>query len=72
MVKLSVPPTAQPLAVKSNKPCGNTMPGPGVVGGTGSAPGGAAMNCGEKRAQDDPPPVKQALTLPLPVAEGAV
>ena len=45
MVKLSVLPAVQVVVEKSNKPCGNTMPGLGGVGGTGDAPGGAAMNC---------------------------
>ena len=48
------------------------MPSPGVVGGIGGAPGGGPINCGAEKLQVAPPPVKQAVIVPLPVAEGAL
>jgi hypothetical protein len=35
-------------------------------------PGGAAMNCAVAYAHVGPPPVKAAVMMPLPVADGAV
>jgi hypothetical protein len=51
-------------------PCGKLVPGAGDVGGTGGDPGGAPMNCGELNLHPAPPPVKLAVIVPLPVAEG--
>src|SRR5690606_26918698 len=41
-----------------------------LVGGTGGEPGGAAMNCADAKEQAGPPPVNEAVMVPVPVAEG--
>src|SRR5258706_5677217 len=69
-VKVSVEPAAQPTVLKVNRPCGNNVPGAGVVGGTGVVPGGAPMKAGALNVHPAPPPVKLAVMVPLPVADG--
>ena len=61
-VKFSVAPSPQLLVVKLNTPCGRVTP----LGGD------AEVNCDVAKPQPTPPPVKLAVMLPLPVADGAV
>jgi hypothetical protein len=42
----------------------------GATGGTGDAPGGAAMKAGAEYAQPAPPPKNDAVIVPDPVADG--
>ena len=72
MVKVTVPPTAQFVTLNSKRPCANTAPERGRVGGTGGAPGGAAMNCGAVNVQAGAALTNEAVMFPLPVALGAV
>src|SRR6187551_1828118 len=60
------------MVVKEKRPCGNPIEPGGPTGGIGEAPGGEPMNCGPEKEQVGPPPVKDAVMLPLPVADGPV
>src|SRR6266545_1556574 len=71
IVKLSAEPAVHPEVVKVKRPCGNAV-FPGAVGGIGGAPGGGPMNWGATKVQPAPPPTKDAVMLPVPVAEGPV
>ena len=68
-MKASVLPGVHPVVLKSNRPCGNVTPGT-AVGGTGGDPGGAPMKAGVANVQPGPPPVKLAVIVPVPVADG--
>ena len=68
MVMVMVLPGVHPLAVKSNRPCGNTTPLGALLAG---APLNA-MNWAEVNEHALPPPVKLAVIVPGPVGDGPV
>src|SRR5688572_17007186 len=72
MVKARVAPGVQLVVRKSKRPCGKPIEPGGALGGMGMAPGGEPMNCGPEKEQVGPPPMKDAVMLPVPVPDGAV
>src|SRR5258705_1862776 len=57
-----------PLVAKSKSPCGKTMPGGALpAGGLAGLPC-SAMNCADANVHAAPPPVNDAVMVPVPVA----
>jgi hypothetical protein len=67
MVKSTVEPTVQPPTAKSNRPCGNAIAP--IGGGLAGSPL-TGMKRLVVKEQVRPPPVKAAMIVPLPVADG--
>ena len=70
IVNVTVEPGVQLPSAKSNSPCGNTIavePAGGLAGSPVSE-----MKLRLVKVQFRPPPVKTALMVPLPVADGAI
>ncbi len=70
MVMLIVEPGVQPVVVKSNSPCGKLTPAGAVPAGGLPASPSTLMYCAVPNTHEAPPPVKLAVIVPVPVAEG--
>jgi hypothetical protein len=71
IVIVIVDPGVQPVRVKSNSPWGNVIAPAGGAGGlAGSPERGMKLLVAKEHVR--PPPVKIAVMVPLPVAEGAM
>src|SRR6476469_5858747 len=71
MVKVTVDAGVQFASAKSKRPCGKPTAGAEPLGGLERSPSSAMKRLAVK-VHVNPPPVKSAVIVPLPVAEGAV